>query len=145
MARKLRLEQFERELLAASDPQEFARNQARLRADLLLRAYLVDRNPEHVFEAVRVLGEADLRITKAMARNILHAWAQRTPTGNVARNTMRDICVISDLAHLHWRRTAERGAIPDRIHHEDLEALSRKFRLAGATVSQIAFKFRRRR
>jgi hypothetical protein len=135
MARKLTPAQFERQLREIGP---------RLEARRLLVAYLLDRNSRHVLRAFEVLDAAGIRISKVMHRNLRHAIAEldKPQTGNSPRNTLRDLDVVADLAAMHETRTGERGALPEKIHPDDMKALRRRYGLTAGNVSQIVRRFR---
>jgi len=65
-----------------------------------LRAYMVDRNPHHILDAVAVYCRLGVPLTPIMRKNALKAILEvKTwrPAGNPKKTTHRDLRILSDI------------------------------------------------
>ena len=113
----------------------FAQHNARA----YLRAYQVDRNPEHIFAAVDAYLKFQVRLPDWMLKNLQHAIRERhnRPAGNPKRNTVRDVWVIQTVAARHG------GIIPDEVDTDFLAQLARQYGTTVAALKMVLSRTRR--
>lgn len=117
---------------------KFKRWTATWNAKAHLQAYVIDRNPDHIFNAVAEFTKRKLPLSAVMLRNLNKAIAERhkTPDGNPKRTTLRDVWVLRSILRRYG------GEIPRRIEGEFLAELAKQYGISVPALKMVVTRIR---
>jgi hypothetical protein len=112
---------------------------ATARANAHLRAYKIDRNPEHILKAVGEYLSLDLLLPAVMHRNLRRALAERhkKPAGKPKTTTLRQVYVAAAIAQRYG------GAIPEQLDSDFITMLARQHGVSGAVIKNAISRLRK--
>jgi len=103
--------------------------------DKHLIAYILDRNPRHVFDAYRLARESGLTITETM-----HRWLDLAVQKDGPKPRRFDALAAMDLVEIACRLSGT-ATLPDRLRPDVIDGLKRQF--PGVPVKTIEMQISR--
>lgn len=103
-----------------------------------LLAYLVDRNPGHIFDAVYEYLKLQVRLPDWMLKNLRDGIMERLkkPAGNPRRYTLRDVYVLQAVV------TRYNGKIPTQVDARLVANLARSHNTTAAAIKMSLTRWR---
>jgi hypothetical protein len=108
-------------------------------ANAHLHAHRIDRNPDHIFEAVNEYLKLKVPLPDVMQRNLERGIAERhkKPTAKPKTTTLREVYIAAAIAQRYG------GTIPEQIDSDFITRLARQYGVRGAVVKNSISRLRK--
>ena len=108
-------------------------------ANMHLRAYKLDRNPQHIIDAYMLFRRRKLSVPLTMVNNLDRGLGEinRKPTGNPKKNTVRDLFILRSVL---LRYQTER--IPANVGIDMIDSLAREWKTSASAIKMVISRLR---